>query len=247
MTTPPLPRDEQAERLLPLLRAELAAAGDPARAEGARAYMKSAMPHHGVAATPQRAIFRRVLAEAAFPSAAAWRSLVLHLWRGARHREERYAALFVAGDRRAAAFQTMDALPLYEEIVVDGAWWDYVDDVAAHRLPVLLRRHREEMTREMLAWSEGADGWKRRAAILCQLLMGERTDVALLERCIEPSLGSREFFLRKAIGWALRHYARTDPDWVVAYVRAHAARLSPLSKREALKALLKTGAVAGVP
>ena len=247
MSPSPDARGDQGRSLLERLRVELAAAGDPARAAGARAYMKSAMPYHGVAMTPQRAIFRRVLADAALSTAEAWRSLVLHFWRNAEFREERYAALFLAGDRRAAAYQAMDALPVYEEIVVTGAWWDYVDEVATHRLPELVRRHPAEMSREMLAWSRGADLWKRRAAILCQLPLRGRTDLELLERCIEPSLGSREFFLRKAIGWALRHHARTDPGWVVAYVRRHASALSPLSKREALKALLKSGAVASVP
>ena len=238
---------EGSARLLQRLRAELAAAGEPARAAGAQAYMKSAMPYHGVAMVPLREIFRRVFAEGELPSAAAWRTLVLHLWRHAEFREERYAALHLAGDRRAAAFQTMDALPVYEEIVVTGAWWDYVDDVATHRLPVLLRNHPVEMKRAMLAWSVGDDLWKRRATILCQLPLRECTDVDLLHRAIEPSLGSKEFFLRKAIGWALRHYARTDPDAVVRYVREHADRLSPLSKREALKALLKSGAVGEIP
>jgi 3-methyladenine DNA glycosylase AlkD len=238
---------DDAPGILQRLRAELAAAGDPKRAAGAQAYMKSAMPYHGVSAVPQRAIFRRLFAEVTLPSPEEWRALVLHLWRSAEYREERYAALFLAGDRRAAAFQTMEALPVYEEIIVTGAWWDYVDDVAAYRLPVLVRRHPAEMKRAMLAWSVGEDMWKRRASILCQLPLKGRTDVDLLHRCIEPSLGSKEFFLRKAIGWALRQHARTDPDAVVAYVRAHAARLSPLSKREALKALLKSGAVDAVP
>ena len=247
MSTPsPAPADPSVGLLL-RLRAELAAAGDPVQAAGARAYMKSAMPYHGVATTRQRAIFRRVLAAADLSSAGAWRALVLGLWRGAEYREERYAALFVAGDRRAAAFQTLEALPVYEEIVVTGAWWDYVDDVATHHLPVLLRGQPAEMTREMLAWGRSADLWKRRAAILCQLPLRGGTDLALLEACIEPALASREFFLRKAIGWALRQHARTDPAWVIAFVRRNAARLSPLSKREALKALLRSGAVESIP
>lgn len=238
---------DDAPGILLRLRAELAAAGDPVRAAGARAYMKSAMPYHGVPAVPQRAIFRRVFAEVALPSAEGWRALVLHLWRSAEYREERYAALFLAGDRRAAAYQTMEALPVYEEIVVTGAWWDYVDDVATHRLPVLLRRHPAEMRRAMLAWSVGEDLWKRRASILCQLPLKGRADLGLLFRCIEPSLASKEFFLRKAIGWALRQQARTHPDEIVAYVRSNADRLSPLSKREALRALLKRGAVDAIP
>jgi len=209
--------------------------------------MKSAMPYHGVMTTPQRAIFRHVCADFAFTSAEDWRRAVLHIWRNAAYREERYAALWLTGDRRAAKFQAMDALPMYEEMIVTGAWWDYVDDIATHRLPELLRRHPAEMTREMLAWSRGEDLWKRRAAILCQLPMKADTDLELLQACIAPSLASREFFLRKAIGWALRQYARTDAAWVERYVREHAAELSPLSKREALKAQLKSGAITALP
>ncbi|HEU4559500.1 MAG TPA: DNA alkylation repair protein [Longimicrobium sp.] len=233
--------------LLARLRAALAAAGDPARAAGAQAYMKSAMPYHGVPATPQRAIFREVFAGVSFPSASAWRETVLHLWRNAEYREERYAALWLAGDRRAAKFQAMDALPMYEEMIVTGAWWDFVDDIATHRLPVLLKRHPAEMKREMLAWSRGEDMWKRRSSILCQLPLKRETDLELLQACIAPSIGSREFFLRKAIGWALRQYARTDAAWVERYVRDHAAELSGLSKREALKAQLKSGAITELP
>ncbi|HYH78430.1 MAG TPA: DNA alkylation repair protein [Longimicrobium sp.] len=241
-STNPTPAD-----ILARLRAALADAGDAERAAGARAYMKSAMPYHGVMATPQRAIFREVLADLALPSAEAWREAVLYLWRNAAYREERYAALWLAGDRRAAKFQAMDALPMYEEMIVAGAWWDYVDDIASHRLPVLLRLHPTEMKREMLAWSRGEDMWRRRASILCQLPMKGETDLELLQACIAPSLGAREFFLRKAIGWALRQYARTDAAWVERYVREHAAELSSLSKREALKAQLKSGAVKAIP
>jgi len=233
--------------LLARLRGALAAAGDPARAAGQQAYMKSAMPYHGVMTTPQRAVFRDVFADFPLTSAEEWRGAALHIWRNAEYREERYAALWLAGDRRAAKLQTMDALPMYEEMIVTGAWWDYVDEIATHRLPELLRRHRAEMTAEMLAWSRGEDLWKRRASILCQLPMKAGTDLELLQACIAPSLASREFFLRKAIGWALRQHARTDAAWVERYVRDHAAELSPLSKREALKAQLKHGTIANLP
>jgi 3-methyladenine DNA glycosylase AlkD len=77
--------------------------------------------------------------------------------------------------------------------------------------------------------------WRRRTSIIAQNRFKAETDLALLEKCIAPSIGSKEFFLRKAIGWALREYAWTDPDWVVRYVSKHEDRLSGLSKREALK------------
>jgi 3-methyladenine DNA glycosylase AlkD len=89
----------------------------------------------------------------------------------------------------------------------------------------------------MLAWSRSDDLWKRRSAILCQLTFKQDTDLGLLYAVIEPALPSREFFLRKAIGWALRQLAWTDPGEVRRWVRENEARLSGLSKREALKNL----------
>lgn len=197
--------------------------------------MKSEMPFHGVGAVPFRAICRRFFADFDFRSASRWRAAVLGIWRGARFREERYAAIELSGDRRAANLQTLAALPMYEEMIVSGAWWDTVDVLAKHRIGGLLRRYPSPMRRTMRAWSRSANLWKRRAAILCQLDFKERTDLPLLYACIEPSLSSKEFFLRKAIGWALRQHAWTDPAEVRRYVRAHARELSPLSRREALK------------
>lgn len=157
------------------------------------------------------------------------------LWSGARFREERYAAIALTGLRAARPFQRADALGLYEELIVSGAWWDYVDAIAGQRLLVLLRHDPAPMKRAMRAWSRDQDLWKRRGAILCQLGAKGETDLELLYACIEPSLDSPAFFLRKAIGWALRQYARTDPAEVARYVAAHEGRLSALSKREALK------------
>jgi 3-methyladenine DNA glycosylase AlkD len=223
------------------LRRALAAAAEPGRAAGMQAYMKSAMPCLGVGAVPLRRACRHVFAEVSFPTATAFRRAALSLWRGARYREERYGAIELTGVRRFEPFQDMAALPMYEEMVVIGAWWDYVDTIAAHRLGPLLRRFPREMRREMRAWSRSDDLWKRRSAILCQLTFKQDTDTGFLYSVIEPALESREFFLRKAIGWALRQHAWTDPDEVRRYVRANEARLSPLSKREALKNVSREG------
>lgn len=221
--------------LLARLRRELRAVADPSRAAGAQAYMKSAMPHLGVTADDLRRVCRAVFATLELPSATAWQRLVLGLWRDASFREERHAAIELTGVRPARPFQTPAALPMYERLIVEGAWWDYVDTIASHRLGPLLRAHPAPIGRAMRTWSRSRNLWKRRAAILCQLTFKRDTDLELLYACIEPSLGSREFFLRKAIGWALRQYAWTDPAEVVRYVEAHRDRLSPLSVREALK------------
>jgi 3-methyladenine DNA glycosylase AlkD len=223
------------DALLLRLRAAIQEAADPARAPTMQAYMKSSMPYHGVPIPILRAVCKQVLADLVLPSAEAWQARVLAIWRGAQFREERYAAIELSGLRQADPFQTPDALPMYEEMIVTGAWWDYVDTIGGHRVGLLLKRHPEPIRAAMLAWSRSDDIWKRRTSIICQLDLKAGTDLDLLYACIEPSLGSREFFLRKAIGWALRQYARVDPAEVARYVAAHEDRLSPLSRREALK------------
>jgi 3-methyladenine DNA glycosylase AlkD len=217
------------------LRKALAAAAEPERAAPMQAYAKSDLPFLGVTAVPLRRVCREVFGDLDLPGAAAWRRAVLGLWRDARFREERYCAIELTGVRRFDRFQDLAALPMYEEMIVTGAWWDLVDGIAGHRLGLLLRRFPREMRKEMLAWSRSDDLWKRRSAILCQLTFKKDTDLGLLYAVIEPALGSKEFFLRKAIGWALRQLAWTDPKEVRRYVREHEKELSPLSRREALK------------
>jgi 3-methyladenine DNA glycosylase AlkD len=224
--------------LVDAVRRALRAAADPARAPGMQAYMKSAMPFHGVHAPAQRRIYRELFAAHPVASFAAWRATVLTLWREAGHREERYAAVALASDRRYRAHRTsLAALALYEELIVTGAWWDLVDSVATHPVAELLAGQRAPMTAALLAWSRSPDRWLRRAAIICQVNAKDATDLELLYACIEPNLPERDFFIRKAIGWALRAYAWTDPDEVAGYVGANQERLSPLSRREALKNL----------
>jgi len=218
-----------------VLRAELAAAADPGKAAPMQAYMKSAMPFLGIQTDERRAICRRVFAAHPLASATEWRAVCLDLWRGAEYRDERHAAIELTGHRLYRDYQKLNTLPMYEEMIVDGAWWDYVDQIAKDRLGLLLFAYPGPMRRKMLAWSRSKNLWKRRSAILCQLGFKKDTDLDLLYACIEPSLGSKEFFLQKAIGWALRQHAWTDPREVTRYVRQHQGQLSALSTREALK------------
>jgi 3-methyladenine DNA glycosylase AlkD len=221
--------------LIQPLRKALHGAGDLKRALVMQAYMKSPMPFHGVPAPALRSICKTVFANLQFETAEQWQAELLDIWRPARFREERYAALYLAGDKRARSFQQLSAMRMYEELIVTGAWWDYVDDIASHRIGPILKAYPVPMRRKMLTWSKSANMWKRRAAIICQLGFRAETDLELLYACIAPSLGSREFFLQKAIGWALRQYAWTDAQEIKRYVRRNESRLSALSRREALK------------
>lgn len=202
-------------------------------------YMKSALPFYGVSA-PQRAIlFRELFAEPALPL-DGWRETALALWRGAEKREELYAALALLRCRRYSAFAArLDLLPVYEEIVRTGAWWDVVDECATNLVGGLLRAHPEALTPVLREWSVCGHMWLRRTSIIAQNQAKAGLDVSLLHYCIcENMLGSpfgKEFFIQKAIGWALRNRARTHAAEVKSFVEAHVAELSNLSKREALK------------
>ena len=222
--------------LVAAVRDALARAGDPDRAAWARAYMKSAMPFHGVPVPQVRRLTTALLAEHPLPDRAAWHDTVLELWDDATHREERYAALALVRGRASARFQDLGALDLYRHLVVTGAWWDLVDELA-HAVGAVLRGAGPPAAAVVRAWSRDEDLWLRRVAILAQLGLREATDTALLADCIEVNLADREFFVRKAIGWALRDYARADPAWVAAFVAARGDRMSPLSRREATKHL----------
>ena len=216
------------------MRAEMSAAADPAKAPGMQAYMKSTMPYYGINSPQVKAICARVFAEHPFPSCREWRGAILELWRGAHYREERYAAMRLITLKRHRECVTPDLMPMLEEMIVTGAWWDYVDELA-HVVGDLLHAHRKEMRPMMRAWSRDPNLWKRRVSIICQISFKRDTDLELLYASIKPNLADRDFFIRKAIGWALRAYAWTDPKEVARYVREHEAELSGLSRREALK------------
>ena len=217
------------------IRREFAEHGDPDKAEGMRRYMKSEMPYRGVQTPSRRRLCRQVFRKHPIDDKNTWVRAILELWRNAEYREERYAALELAGAKRYETYRTLDILPLLEELVVTGAWWDYVDSIATHRLRELLEKHPPQISREMRVWSRDPDKWKRRSSIVCQINRKEKTDVALLFDCIEPNLSDPDFFIRKAVGWALRSLAWWDLATVDEYVSSNADRISPLSRREALK------------
>lgn len=221
-------------RLATHIRTALRDAADPALAAGQQAYMKSAMPFLGVRVPAVRALVRRIAGSTTDDpvDAAVLQDAALQLWREAGHREERYAALALMalpplrGDPAT--------LPVHEEMIRTGAWWDLVDE-AAHRLRELLDANPAQLAVQLRIWADDDDPWIRRAAIISQLGRRTATDRGLLEYAILANIDDSGFFIRKAIGWALRDLAKSDPEWVRAFAARHP--LSPLSRREALKNL----------
>jgi len=220
------------------VRSALFAAADPDKAAAMAAYMHHIQPFLGINAPDVRRIVQDARKRHPLESFAAYREVLETLWAGT-YREERYAAYRIAeADARARhpRFQVPEALPLYERFIVEGAWWDLVDGIAAVLVGTVIRLHPESRER-VYSWIERDDLWLRRAALLAQLKHKEETDRDVLARLIRRTAHERDFFMRKAIGWALREYAKTDPDWVRDFVAAHTDILAPLSRREALKHL----------
>lgn len=226
------------EDLRQRVRSALEAVAKPDKAGPMQAYMKSSLPFLGVQKPDRARALKPILTVLRFRNAREWEQAVRAIWDGAHYREERYAALAIARDRRQAPHRRalkMDALPLYEHLVVTGAWWDLVDEVAPNLVQELLSLAPADARARMRAWAVAPDLWKRRASIICQLGRRFEVDTDLLTSCIEPNLRDREFFIRKAIGWALRDLAWKEPQTVRELVERYGDRLSALSRREALK------------
>jgi len=220
--------------LIVAVRAALSAVADPSRAPAMQAYMKSALPFYGVARPQRDAALKPVWAAHPTADRGTWAATVRALYDDAAFREERYAALALLA--REQRWRDPDSVPLLEHLVLVGAWWDLVDEIAGRTVAPLLRAHRDQMTPVVLRWSLSDDLWLRRTSVLAQLGRGE-VDRDLLTSVVLASAPSSEFFLRKAIGWALRDLAHRDPDWVRGFLAEHGSALSPLSVREASKHL----------
>lgn len=209
-------------------------AADPAKASAMQAYLKTDMPFYGVQKPARVGIAKELIAGWPPRDRAEYRALVESLW-SQPHREEKYLALAVArGHRR---FATLSSVPLYRRLIVDGAWWDLVDEIAIKLVGRVLLRQRDRLTPRIRTWIDHRDLWVRRSAIISQVGHKTATDEDLLyEACLKRA-HETDFFIRKAIGWALRDYGWTAPDAVRTFVRENEAVLSPLSRREALKNL----------
>jgi len=208
-----------------------AGAADPVRAVGTRAYMRDQFPFLGIPTAQRRALSREVLAGVERPTEDDLRAVALACWELPEREYQYFACDWLS---RHAALCSPAALDTARVLVTTKSWWDTVDVLASRFVGTIVDRHPAAVS-TMDEWVHDENLWVARTAILHQLTYRERTDVDRLFRYCLAQAGHRDFFIRKAIGWALRQYAWTDPDAVRRFVRAHATHLSALSKREALK------------
>lgn len=221
------------EAVVERLRAAFEPARDEVRASRMSAYMRNKFAYFGIPASQRRALQREALEGLSKPNQDEITEAILMLW-GLPEREYQYAACDVL-ERYARALDA-SFLEVCRQLIETKSWWDTVDTLAANTVGALVRAH-PELARDMDNWAADANLWVARTAILHQLRYNARTDSERLFRYCALRAGETDFFYRKAIGWALRQYSKTDPDAVRSFVAAHGAELSGLSKREALLAL----------
>jgi len=216
---------------------ELERLADPVRAKAMAAYMKTEDPFLGVPKPAREDLVRIMKARFAPGDRQAYEAGILALWRQP-WRESQYLALDFA--RTFQRFNAPESLPLWEALIRESAWWDRVDLLASNLVGPLLLQHRGALAPELERWVRDPHLWVRRSALLAHLNHKQATAWPQLSRHCLLLAGEKEFFIRKAIGWVLRQYARTDPAAVLAFLEAHEASLAGLSKREARKHLGQT-------
>ena len=209
--------------------------------------MKSTQPFFGITVPELRKVTRAIVRRHPFDTPETWQATIRSVWHKAEKREERYAAVELLLHPHYLKWLTPERIDLVEELVVTGAWWDFADAIAGTGVGAMLTTYPAATALILRRWAGDDDLWKRRTAILAQLRRKKATDPELLFGVIEPSIARNEFFLRKGIGWALREYSKVEPETVVDYTTRNAARLSPLSKREGLKVLMKKGVISTIP
>jgi 3-methyladenine DNA glycosylase AlkD len=221
---------DYSEDALARIVAALSAHRDPDRAEGMSRYMRHQFAFLGIPTGERRALHKVALAGMPVPSETDLTGLTRALY-ALPEREYQYAA--VDHLVRHVRVRGPGFLAVARELVMTKSWWDTVDGLAARVVGPLVLAH-PALAAEMDRWIEDDNIWLARTAILHQLTYKGRTDEARLFRFCERRAGDREFFIRKAIGWALREYSKTNPAAVQAFIAQNDTKLSGLSKREGM-------------
>lgn len=212
------------EELLAILTRE----ADPERSVPMKAYMKHRFDYLGIS-KPRLAKICKPLFKNAGAEEVDWR-FVEQCWANP-HRELQYCALEYLKTMQKKL--TPQDIPHLKKLITEKSWWDTAD--VLDRIVGGIALVYPETNAVLLDWSNSGNIWLRRVAIDHQLLRKDKTDTALLEQIICNNLEQKEFFINKAIGWALRDYSKTNPEWVRAFIERYRSRMAKLSIREAEK------------
>lgn len=201
------------------------------KAKEMAAYMRHRFKFYGIQTPQRKAAYKQLISTEKKSKAIDW-ELLDRCWED-EHREFQY---FVVDYLKALQkFLRYDDVANIEHFIRTKQWWDTIDGMDRTVGGIAFTDSR--INDLMLRWSTDDDFWVRRIAIDHQLLRKEKTDTELLEKIITRNFGSSEFFINKAIGWSLRDYSKTNPEWVRDFINRHYSKMSALSLREASKCI----------
>lgn len=213
------------------IRAEFETRQDPVRAVSMAKYMRNQFHFYGILTSDRRKAYREILKEEKKKQMIDWE--LLDACYEEDHREFQYFVYdYLLALKRYLIYED---IPKIQKYVQKKSWWDTIDFLDQVIGGIGLKDDRVDALMEQ--WSVNDDFWLRRVAIDHQLGRKEQTKPELLAKIIKNNLDSDEFFIQKAIGWSLRDYSKTNPQWVRGFVKAHRSQMAALSLREACKYL----------
>jgi 3-methyladenine DNA glycosylase AlkD len=204
---------------------------DPLKAAPMKKYMREQFEYLGIKSPQMAALQKEFIAAHGLPPLEELDVIVRDLWK-LPQREFQYLALGLISKFEKKVDEGF--ITTLEYLITTKSWWDTVDTIAGHPVGMMFKRFPKVKAKYLKKWRTSDNFWLRRTTLLFQLGYKEETDFELLCELIKDNLGSDEFFINKAIGWALRQYAHTKPEPVRKFVKA-TKELHPLSQREALK------------
>lgn len=195
------------------------------------AYMKNHFPFLGIKTPERKVLLKQFYLETAILSEERLpKDFLQEVW-SLPEREYQYAVLGMI--MRRPRWLLPEHVPWLEELITTKSWWDTVDTIASNIIGELFLREPQLIDTYIPKWKNHENLWLRRTTILFQLKYKQKTDVDLLFHLIRINREDKDFFIRKAIGWALREYSKTDPAIVEEFIKRE--KLSTLSEREGMK------------
>lgn len=199
---------------------------------GMKKYMRDKFDYLGIKSPTRAELLKPFFPEFKKLDEKEWMLVVEQLW-NQKFREFQYAAMELCS-KKTKAFEP-DHLPFLEKMITEKSWWDTVDMVASNLIGEYFKKYPEKIPAAIARWTKTDNFWLHRTCIIFQLKYGSKTDQKLLFDLCSKYAGESEFFMRKAIGWALRQYSKFNPPAVSSFLKKQP--LSPLSVREASKYL----------
>lgn len=221
-----------AEEYLNLVKKECLEIGNPETAEKQMKYLRNQFAYYGLKAPIFGALFKRLFKEHGYLQGEALKTLV-ELCFEQEYREVHYFAVEMV--QKVLKKQEKEFMELLEFMIRNQSWWDTVDWLAK-LVGIHFKRYPELILPVTKRWMASEEMWLQRVCIIFQLFYKEKTDEQLMYRYILEVADSKEFFLQKAAGWALRQYSKTKPESVIDFIETH--QLAPLTKREGLRLIL---------